>query len=201
MNQRKETCSGQVQLPWQGLGGLWHFTGVQGSEGWPRPGPTLSGMLGKFRQDTLFHPNTGQQNLPCGSPTHWLSRDQGSLWGQPESSAGMGLGRHLFGVVLSGNALAWVGWGHGEVIAGCPGQDQPSCQGQTRHWPRNADSQPSPLFSRRSKDVSLIKESVQRAMELRAKFPQMVAGFDLVMDPALLWPHCPPHLAPPTTVQ
>uniref|UniRef100_A0A8D0X6S9 Adenosine deaminase 2 n=1 Tax=Sus scrofa TaxID=9823 RepID=A0A8D0X6S9_PIG len=32
----------------------------------------------------------------------------------------------------------------------------------------------------RSKDVSLIKESVQRAMELRAKFPQMVAGFDLV---------------------
>ncbi|XP_053413702.1 adenosine deaminase 2 isoform X2 [Nycticebus coucang] len=32
----------------------------------------------------------------------------------------------------------------------------------------------------RSKDVSLIAESVRKAMDLRAKFPKMVAGFDLV---------------------
>ncbi|XP_008576481.1 PREDICTED: adenosine deaminase CECR1 [Galeopterus variegatus] len=32
----------------------------------------------------------------------------------------------------------------------------------------------------RSKDVSLIKESVQAAMRLRSQFPTMVAGFDLV---------------------
>ncbi|XP_012506491.1 PREDICTED: adenosine deaminase CECR1 [Propithecus coquereli] len=32
----------------------------------------------------------------------------------------------------------------------------------------------------RSKDVSLIKESVRTAMDLRTKFPNMVAGFDLV---------------------
>nr|XP_008510235.1 PREDICTED: adenosine deaminase CECR1-like [Equus przewalskii] len=36
----------------------------------------------------------------------------------------------------------------------------------------------------RSKDVSLIMESVRTAMVLRALFPRMVAGFDLVRDSA-----------------
>lgn len=46
-----------------------------------------------------------------------------------------------------------------------------------------ADSCASLCLSRRTKNESLIKKSIQTAMDLRAKFPGIVAGFDLVMCP------------------
>lgn len=52
------------------------------------------------------------------------------------------------------------------------------------HWPRGACACASLHLSHRSKDASTITKSIQTAMELRAKFPGMVAGFDLVMGPA-----------------
>lgn len=52
------------------------------------------------------------------------------------------------------------------------------------HWPRGACARASLHLSHRSKDASTITKSIQTAMELRAKFPGMVAGFDLVMGPA-----------------
>lgn len=38
----------QAQLPWQGLGGLWCFTGAQGAVGWAHPGPSSQGCGASF---------------------------------------------------------------------------------------------------------------------------------------------------------
>ena len=47
-----------------------------------------------------------------------------------------------------------------------------------------ADAHASLCLSRRTKNESLIKKSIQTAMDLRVKFPGIVAGFDLVMGAA-----------------